>query len=225
MKILIIDNNIDQPWGFCGDFRRYLSGEILVRRGPQNDLPPSPKNFSHIILSGSKTSCLDASAWTQELVEFVRQSVDQGVPLLGVCYGHQIIAKAFGGETALRRAPKPEIGWVEIVQTRPHPLFSGLPERFHSFQAHYEEVANAPSGFVVTAESKNCAIQAYYVDGKPVFGVQFHPERDAEEGQSSIDKQKKTAPSDCIFLDGKAKSVFTENVARTIFRNFLEQKK
>lgn len=225
MKILIVDNNIDKPWGLCGDFRRYLDGESIVRRGPQSDLPLDPKTFTHVILSGSKTSCLDLSPWTIELMEFVRQTVDAGVPLFGVCYGHQIIAKSYGGETVVRRSDSPEIGWVEIRQKKAHPLLESLPQKFYTFQSHFEEVARLPAGFVNTAESDRCAIQAYYMTGKPVYGVQFHPERNAQEGQQSIDKQKLATPKDCIFKDGQAKSVFTENVARTIFRNFLARNK
>lgn len=226
MRILIIDNNIDQPWGLCGDFRRYLEGEVIVRRAPQRDLPPNgPRGFTHVILSGSKTSCLDGSPWTQDLMKYVREAVDAGVPTLGVCYGHQIIAKTYGGESILRASPKPEIGWVEIRQTVPNPVLEGLPAKFHTFQSHFEEVTKLPAGFVTTAESDRCAIQAFFVEKKPLFGIQFHPERNAEEGQQSIDRQKKTTPESCIFGDGKAKSVFTENVARTIFRNFISQKR
>lgn len=225
MKILIIDNNIDQPWGLCGDFRRYLSGEVSVRRAPQGDLPKSPRAYSHVILSGSKTSCLDSSPWTQDLMRFIRETIDAGIPMLGVCYGHQMIARTFGGESILRSCEKPEFGWVEIRQTKPNPVLEGLPKKFYTFQSHFEEVSVMPAGFVSTAESDRCALQAYYVKNKPIFGVQFHPERNAEEGQRSIDKRKKTLPSDCIFFDGKAKSVFNENVASTIFRNFAEQKR
>lgn len=226
MRILVIDNNIDQPWGLCGDFRRYLEGEVIVRRAPQGDLPHGgPRGFTHVILSGSKTSCLDSSPWTQALMKFVRETIDAGVPTLGVCYGHQIIARAYGGESILRASTTPEIGWVEIRQTRPNPVLKGLPAKFHTFQSHFEEVSSLPAAFVNTAESDRCAIQAYFIEKKPVFGVQFHPERNAEEGQQSIDRQKKTTPESCIFGDGKAKSVFTENVARTIFRNFISQKR
>lgn len=225
MKTLMIDNNIDQPWTLCADFRRYLEGEVVVRRAPQQDLPADPSGFTHIVLSGSRTCILDTTPWIQDLMKFVLRAADLGIPMLGICYGHQIIAKAYGGDPCVRISPKPEIGWVEIEQTAANPMLEGLPKKFHSFQSHFEEVLTAPRGFITTASSARCAIQAYYVEGKPIFGVQFHPERNAEEGQKSIDKNKKTVSKDCIFNDGKAESVFTENVARTIFRNFLAQKK
>lgn len=223
MKTLIVDNNIDVPWDLCPDIRRYLDGQITVRRAPQEDLPKNPLGFSHIILSGSKTSCLDVGPWIEKLTRFIHAAVESGIPVFGICYGHQLIARIFGGDKSVRKAEKPEFGWVEIQQKRNHPLLEGLPERFHSFQSHYDEVCQAPKGFIVATSSERCAVQAYYLSDKPVFGVQFHPERNAEEGQSSIDGKKKAVPSDCIFNDRKAKSVFDENVAITIFRNFLAQ--
>lgn len=228
-KILVIDNNIDQPWSHCAEFRRYLQGgEIVVRRAPERDLPVRTDDFTHILISGSKTCILDSSPWVQSLMDYARRGIDAGIPTLGVCYGHQIIARAYGGDTVVRVSPTPEIGWVEIEQTALNPLLEGLPPKFYSFQAHFEEVRNMPPGFIATASTSRCPIQAYYVEGKPVYGVQFHPERDASEGQESIDKRKKQVPAvpkGCIFGDGQAKSLFSEHVARTIFGNFLKQRR
>lgn len=224
MKILIVDNSIDLPSSMGADFRRYLDGEVWVRRGPDRDLPGKPEEFTHVILSGSKTSILDNGPWITELMEYVRRIERIGTPLLGICYGHQIVARALGGDQFVRRSNTPEFGWVEIAQEKPHPLLVDLPNRFYSFQAHFEEVHQLPRGFVSTAKSPRCAIQAYYADQKPIFGLQFHPERNAEEGEQSLERSKKSAPKDCIFNDGKAESLFTENVARTIFKNFLATK-
>ncbi|MEW6056837.1 MAG: type 1 glutamine amidotransferase [Bdellovibrionota bacterium] len=225
MKILIVDNNIDLPWTHCADLRRYMSGRVVIRRGPERDLPPTPMDFTHIILSGSRTSILDSSVWVQELMQFVRTAADANVPLLGVCYGHQIIARAFGGDQMVRKSPMPEFGWVEIEQTSENPLLKDLPKKFHSFQSHEEEVQKVPDGFIPTASSARCPIQAYYIQGKPVFGVQFHPERNTEEGSRTIEMRKKVTPRDCIFPDSKAKSLYSEHVANTIFRNFLSQRR
>lgn len=153
-------------------------------------------------------------------MDLIRLAVERSIPLLGVCYGHQMIAKTYGGANVVRKSPAPEFGWVRINQTREHPLFEGLPRTFYSFQAHFEEIRTAPEGMVVTAESERCAIQAFYFEKKPLFGVQFHPERNADEGQRSLALRRKAVPKDCIFGDGKAKSVFNENVARILFRNF-----
>jgi GMP synthase (glutamine-hydrolysing) len=220
-RVLIIDNNIDTPWRLCPDFRRYLEGMVAVRRAPQEDLPPDPTKFTHVILTGSKTSILDSSPWVLKLMDYVRRAADRKVPTLGVCYGHQLIARAYGGDQFVRRSPTPEFGWVEVRQTRDNPILDGLPKSFYSFQFHFEDVTAPPPGFVATAESPRCAVQAYYVEGKPLFGVQFHPERNLEEGQQSIAMRRKMIPEGCLFGDGEGKSVFSENVARIIFKNFL----
>jgi GMP synthase (glutamine-hydrolysing) len=223
VPVLVVDNNVIDKH-FCADIRRYLaqpSLEITVRRGPEDDLPSDPRAFSHVILSGSKTSILESSPWVRNQIDFIRRAVEAGTPLLGICYGHQLIARAFGGEAVVRRSPSPEFGWVEVRQSRPNPLLAGLPPVFHSFQSHFEDVRSAPAGFEVTASSERCPIQAFRIEGKPAFGIQFHPERDAGEGQRSIDEKKKGVPRDCIFGDGKAESLYTENVARTIFGNLL----
>ncbi len=231
MKILIVDNNIDKEangrWPLCADFRRYLEGEVTVRRAPQEDLPKDLARFTHVIFTGSKTSILDHQPWIQKVIDLVKDGEKRGLPMLGVCYGHQIIAKTFGGKPSVRKAPKPEFGWVNIEQTGENPLLESLPREFHSFQSHFEEVCSLPQGFVKTAESDRCEIQAYYVEGKPIFGIQFHPEKSGEEGECSIRFRHGKSPDvrDCIFNAGKADSLFSENVANTIFRNFIRRSK
>src|SRR5688500_2745913 len=115
MKVLIIDNNIDQDcWG-SQDIRRLATlasgATVYVRRAPQGDLPPSPKGFDRIIVSGSKTSILDDSAWVGDLIEFVKKAVNYHKPYLGICYGHQILARALGGKELVRQASEAEFGW------------------------------------------------------------------------------------------------------------------
>ena len=222
-KVLIIDNNIDEPWPFGRDFRRYIyeGTAVEVRRGPQQDLPKNPGQYSHVVLSGSKTSCMDVSPWVEKLLVYIRDASDQGSAILGVCFGHQMVARAFGGIQAVRKSKMPEIGWIEVVADKKNPILEGLPQKFHSFQLHFDEVASLPSELVATARSERCAIQAYHHVKKPVFGIQFHPEKNAEEGQRSIDSKRKEGHGDCIFNGHRANSLYSEYVANTIFTNFL----
>src|SRR3712207_4000003 len=101
MKVLIVDNNIDPVFWGASDLRRlsrHLPGaDFHVRRGPQADLPADPRAFDRIVLSGSRTAARDEAPWIDQLLEFIRRAVDAGRPLLGVCYGHQMLARALGG--------------------------------------------------------------------------------------------------------------------------------
>lgn len=227
-KILLIDNNIDQPWPMGDNFRRYLSsGDLIsVRRGPQKDIPKDIESFSHIILSGSKTSCLDRSDWVLNLEELLRNAAELEKHVLGVCFGHQIIARTFSGIENVRKAISPEYGWVKIRQTAKHRLFDSIPDEFHTYQSHNEEVVALLPEFEITAQSENCAIQAFQHRSKPIYGIQFHPEKNAAEGEASIAEKikDKTIARDCIFNPGRANSLHSESIAQVIFKNFLENK-
>ena len=124
-RVLIVDSNIDKPWGLCADFRRYIEFDVEVRRAPEGDLPGDWTRYSHVVLSGSKTSCLEESDWVLKLIELVRKRADLKHPLLGVCFGHQMLARAHGGLSVVRASQTPEIGWTAITQCNANPLFEG----------------------------------------------------------------------------------------------------
>ncbi len=95
-------------------------------------------------------------------------------PILGICAGHQFMAKHFGGEAAPAKVP--EFGKSIVNVHEPDVLFQGLPDRFEVWESHNDEVTLLPSGFIALASSPNCPIQAMRRQGEPMFGLQFHPE-------------------------------------------------
>ncbi|MGZ3699992.1 MAG: type 1 glutamine amidotransferase, partial [Bdellovibrionota bacterium] len=185
MKILVIDNNLDRDcWG-AEDLRRLLrsfSGATAhVRRAPQEDLPRDASGFDRIVVSGSRTSCLADAPWIEKLLEFIRGAVTRGTPLLGVCYGHQALVRALGGTEMVRKSAADEYGWSRIEVLEDSPLLKGVGKRFYSFSAHSEEVRQLPRGMKRLARSEACEIQACWLEGKPVYGIQFHPEKDVSD--------------------------------------------
>lgn len=181
MKILIIDCTLDQDsWG-AHDFRRILSHvpglEITVRRAPESDLPGHKDLFDRIIITGSRTSCFDDSSWVEGLLDYLKIQIDRHIPVLGVCFGFQMISRLYGGKKVLSESKTPEYGWIEIEIVSPHPLFKGLPKKFYTAASHREEVVEIPPEFRNSAKSKNCSIQAIENLTQPIFGIQFHPEK------------------------------------------------
>lgn len=228
MKVLVIDNNVDpRCWGSSDitAFARYFPGsEWSVRRGPHDDIPRSASGFDRVILSGSLTAATAEAPWISNLETFIRRCIDGGVPLLGICYGHQMIGRVVGGMDHVRRAERDEFGWSRIEVLEPSMLFDGLGDSFHSFSSHCDEVSRAPKGLKVTARSEICPIQAFEMTDRPVFGIQFHPEKTLEEGRVTFNERKKKGKAKEFLNHLKAAKLFSPKVGETIFRNFLALK-
>ena len=107
------------------------------------------------------------------------------VPILGICAGHQFMARHYGGEAG--EAPKPEFGAAKIMLLGGGGLlFEGTPEIQTVWESHNDEVTDIPDGFVVVAESKSCKVQAMQNHKLARFGLQFHPEVNDTEYGSNI---------------------------------------
>lgn len=228
MQILIIDNNIDpDSWGateLCTMARIKKGATIRVRRAPAHDLPSNLDKVDRIILSGSKTGALDEAPWIDELDDFVREAVHRSKPILGVCYGHQSLARALGSRKHVRNAQHGEFGWGKIELTSTgliSPLMRNMPPAFHTFQWHNDEVCELVEGMQLLASSEICPIQAFQLEGKPIFGVQFHPERGLAGAERSLARKHRDNPNAPFVNDMLGKKLFDAKVGETLFRNFL----
>lgn len=103
-----------------------------------------------------------------------------GLPILGICYGHQLIAEHFGA--TVERSPRPEKtpddGMFEFRVLAHSPLFDGLPQRFPVYMHHMDYVPRLPKGFSLLGETDRTPIAA--MSRGHIFGIQFHPEGDRE---------------------------------------------
>jgi len=97
------------------------------------------------------------------------------IPILGICAGHQYMARFFGG--TVKPSVTPEFGKIELTLIEPqHPLFDNVPETSIVWESHNDEVTTLPKDFEVLGKSENCKIQAMHHKEKPFYGLQFHPE-------------------------------------------------
>lgn len=228
MRILIIDNTIDpESWG-SADLRRLSQSAaaagalVTVRRAPQGDLPASPRGYDRVVLSGSKTSANEDAPWIDSLHQFVQTTLNENIPYLGVCYGHQTLARVLGGKSTCRRAEVPEFGWTKIEVVEDSRLLQGLSKTFYSFSSHFEEVGHVPSPLRALARSEACAVQAFEIPGKAVFGIQFHPEKDIAGAETIFAQRRKSGNPKTLLNSGKSKDLYDPQVGERIFRNFYE---
>lgn len=94
--------------------------------------------------------------------------------VLGICAGHQFMARFFGGKVS--PSVVPEFGKVELTILKNDILFDSIPEKTIVWESHNDEVSALPDNFEILAESENCKIQAMKHKEKPFYGLQFHPE-------------------------------------------------
>ncbi len=132
------------------------------------------KGISRIILSGGPSSVYsDPPNLSSMICERVRDGAIR-LPVLGVCYGHQMIAHVFGAKVAKGKSAEYGLGEVEIDEE--DALFRGVPKKIRAWVSHFDEVKELPGGFAGLAHSESCAIEAMRHIGRPIFSVQFHPE-------------------------------------------------
>lgn len=160
--------------GYLGTFlARHAIPWCEVRIDKGEAVPEGVEAFSGVVLMGGPMSVNDDLPWIPPILQLIRQSVDQDVPLLGHCLGGQLISKALGGVVS-KNAVK-EIGWGQ-VQVADHALardWFGDLQGFNSFHWH-GETFTVPAGATHVLSSPHCANQAY-VMGKHI-GLQCHIE-------------------------------------------------
>ena len=126
---------------------------------------PETYDWSAVLITGSGACLADnyegeglREGWTKELIEWVKVVVAHGTPLLGVCFGHQILGAAFGG--GVRKALVPEVGFKTISVHEEDALFTDLYPSFTCFVSHEDEVISG-GALHVLASTSDCAVQLF----------------------------------------------------------------
>ncbi|MDO8624551.1 MAG: glutamine-hydrolyzing GMP synthase [Candidatus Diapherotrites archaeon] len=120
------------------------------------------------ILSGGPASVYDERAPTLN-----PEILASGKPILGICYGHQLLMHLCGGD--VRKAPTHEFG-ISLLSAKPVGLFEGVPSSSKVWMSHGDHVARLPDGFECIASTPDCPIAAVVDPKRRIFGLQFHPE-------------------------------------------------
>jgi len=164
---------------------------------------------------------MEDAPWVDRLIEFTQAAIEARKPFLGVCFGHQILARSLGGKTSVGKAAVPEFGWSEIKILKASDLTKGLSDSFYSFSSHYDEITQLPHGLNKLAESEHCSIQACQLENFPVFGIQFHPERTIEEAEKAFSAKRKIKNLKLIHSK-RSKELYNPKIAETLFTNFFK---
>jgi GMP synthase (glutamine-hydrolysing) len=122
-----------------------------------------------IIFSGGPNSIYDISS-----PKFDLKILELGLPILGICYGAQLIANNFGGEVVKHKVK--EYGSTSVELVCESDLFNGLPQKFDCWMSHMDTILSVPKNFKIIASSLNCNVAAMQNTEKRIYALQFHPE-------------------------------------------------
>ena len=222
--LLFLDCWMD-PGGGLDQFAPYLGDTALTRLHLPHHTGAFPTDCGDargVLISGSAASVADHSPWTLAAMKLLRDALDKGLPILGVCFGHQLLGETVGGLGSVRQMARPEVGFRTVDLKRGDPLFDVLPASFRTFHTHGDEVRPQP-GFEVMGHSKGCPVQAIRVPGKPAWGVQFHTEYSRATQRDLLHRRRERHPE--LDLDPEAEladAPDTPAQARALFGRFLE---
>ncbi|MGQ4556422.1 glutamine amidotransferase-related protein [Halobellus sp. GM3] len=160
------------------NFRRELDADLAEYDVTERERPPD-FDFDGVVVTGSRSSVYWDREWIRPLLEYVAEADERGLPILGVCYGHQVLASALGGR--VEAMGEYEIGYSEIERTAPDDLFEGIPESFVAFTSHSDAVTELPPDAELLAENEY-GVHAFRRGD--AWGVQFHPEYDRETAEA-----------------------------------------
>jgi GMP synthase (glutamine-hydrolysing) len=150
--------------------RRIRELNVYCEIHPYNKIPELHSGIKGVILSGSPSSVRDANAPNPDL-----SAVRGKYPLLGVCYGAQLLASQNGGEVLPSKIR--EYGRANLATVNESNEFlSGVHPGSQVWMSHGDTIAAVPAGFTILASTRDVKVAAYKIEGEPTYGIQFHPE-------------------------------------------------
>jgi GMP synthase-like glutamine amidotransferase len=178
-------------------FRRLFAGhddvDVVTYDSINGELPSDPAECDAWLTTGSRHSVNEDEEWIRDLEEFVRQVAAVRVPFIGICFGHQLLAKAMGGTVV-----KSEMGWgvgVKEVEVRPD---LGLGESYRVLTSHQDQVEVLPPGGETLGWNEHCPVSMLGV-GRTMIGIQGHPEFDAAYSGALMESRRgKVIPRETV---------------------------
>lgn len=177
-RVLVVDNHDSFVHTLIGYLHELGATTTLVEADAVSDAPAQVSGFDGVLVSPGPGRPEDAGA----SIAVVTAAVDAGIPLLGVCLGHQALAVAFGATVA--EAPELRHGITSLIHHDGTGVFAGLPDAFPATRYHSLSVApeTLPPELAVTATTASGVIMGLAHRSAPAWGVQFHPESVLTEG-------------------------------------------
>lgn len=185
---------------------------------------PSRDGFAGVLVTGSGAMVTERRDWSERSAQWLRDAAHAGMPVFGICYGHQLLAHALGGAVGDNPAGR-EMGTVRIAlepAAAGDPLFAGLPATFAAQATHLQTVLRAPAEATVLATSEHDACHAFRW-GQRAWGVQFHPEFSATRMRGCVHARRAALAAEGRCAQALSRNIGAAPHARSVLRRFVRQ--
>ena len=180
---------------------------------------PDMRDAAALVITGSAANVPDREPWMLASEGFLREVVALGVPTFGICFGHQMLAQALGGE--VQRNPRGrEIGTRPIQKLTHDPIFDGIPEVFTANVTHVDSVVKLPRGATVLAKNDLEDHHALRFT-ETCYGVQFHPELDADVMRGYIEHRWEILAGEGFAVETLHATIEEAEFGRRTLLNFI----
>jgi len=229
MHLALIDASLGTPHA-QRNFKREVDARLTTFNVSEGEIPPPigtpdgpvrPNDtvtppFDGVIISGSQSSVYDDRPWIRTLSEWVEGAIGDDLPILGVCWGHQLLAQILGGTV---KGGSYELGYVQVEQETKDPIWNDVPNPFTVFATHSDHVVALPTGATRLA-SNETGVQAFRYE--QVYAVQFHPEYDRRTAEAMIRSKSLSESTKRNALDTcTSEQVRAAQKPKQLFDNFL----
>lgn len=197
---------------------------VKVLRPASGDVLPEPATLAGAILTGSTAMVTDREDWSEYSAAWIRQAMAQHVPLLGICYGHQLMSHALGGVVDYHPAGR-EIGQlpIQLHEGAKHdPLLADLPQSFMANLTHEQSVLQPPTHATVLASSEHDAHQILRYSPH-ALSLQFHPEFSTEVMSYFLSRREALFSTEGYDIPAMCAALGPTPVAQKILHDFTHQ--
>ena len=183
-RIVVFQHNDHETPGRLGLTLRDHGFKLDIRR-PDRDgpdaIPTDLDNVRGVVIMGGQQNVGDGLPWIQREIDFVAATHKAELPVIGICLGAQVIAKAIGGE--VEKMDTPEAGFAPVhigVPGQTDRILAGIRWTSHQFHTHAHQITSLPAGTTTYVSSDACKVQAFSA-GIRTFGFQYHFELDRKQ--------------------------------------------
>lgn len=229
--LLKVGRTFDEIARVDGDYDRWFRAGLGLADAPAEALEvvhvcdgaalPTHHEFAGVVVTGSWAMVTDREPWSEASAVYLREAVERGVPVLGVCYGHQLLAHAFGGLVGYNPRGR-HAGTAEVTLTeaaRSDPLLAPFSSPLVVQVSHSQSVIDLPAEAVLLGTAEGDPHHLFRI-GERAWGVQFHPEFSAETSRAYIQLRYATIAAEGLDPDALLGGVQESADGGSILRRF-----